>query len=318
MKNSEIASIFFEMADMLDIKGVKWKPRAYRQAARTIESMRDDIGRIYEEGGVEALEGIAGVGEGIAEKIKQFLEEGKIKKYEKLKKSMPSHIHVLVKIPGMGPKKVKKLNKELDVSTVKQLENAAKKHRIRKIDGFGEESEKDILESIKLMRKSKGRIKYKKAKKTADRIIRQLKKMKKVKKISTAGSLRRKKETIGDIDILASSDAPEVVIEKFVSMDDVQRVVGKGSTKATVILESGVQVDLRVLPPESWGAGLFYFTGSKNFNIRMRKEAIKKGYKLNEYGLYDKKTGKQVAGKTEKEICEKIGVDWVEPEKRAK
>lgn len=316
MKNSEIASIFFEMADMLEIKGVRWKPRAYRQAARTIESMRDDIGRVYEEGGIGALEDISGIGEGLAEKIEQFLKKGKIKKYEMLKKSMPSHIHVLVKIPGMGPKKVKKLNKKLNVSTVKQLEKAAKQGKIREVEGFGEKSEKDILESISLMRKSKGRIKYKKAKKVADRIIRRLKKEKKVEKISEAGSLRRKKDTIGDIDLLVSSDEPEDIIEKFVSMDDVQRIVGKGSTKATVILQSGIQADLRVLPQESWGAGLFYFTGSKNYNIRMRKKAIKEGYKLNEYGLFDKKSGKQVAGETEKEICEKIGEEWTEPEKR--
>lgn len=316
MKNSKIASMFYEMADLLEIKGVKWKPRAYREAARTIETMRDDIGRVYEEGGIEALEDIPGVGEGLAERIEEFLKTGEMEDYRKLKKEMPPHLHLLVKIPGMGPRKVKKLNKELDVSTVRQLEKAAKEHRIREIEGFGEKSEEDILESIKLMRKSGGRIKYSRARKIADRIIRKLRRMKGVKEASAAGSLRRKRETIGDIDILASSDAPEQVIDRFTSMKGVQRVVGKGGTKATVYLKSGVQVDLRVLPPESWGAGMLYFTGSKNFNIRMRKKAAKEGYKLSEYGLFDKKSGKQVAGKTEKGIFKKIGEDYVKPEKR--
>jgi DNA polymerase (family 10) len=223
-----------------------------------------------------------------------------------------------MKIPGMGSKKVKKLNKLLNIKTVSDLEKAARSHKIAKIPNFGEKSEQDILEGIALMRKSKGRIPLKQAEKVANKIISKLKKLKEVKQISAAGSLKRKKAAIRDIDILVSSTQPEKVIEVFTNLKDIQKVLAKGPTKATIVLKSGIQSDLRVLPPESWGAGLFYFTGSKNYNIEMRKIAIKKGYKLSEYGLFDKQTGKMIAGKTEQEICKKLGVKYLKPEQREK
>ena len=221
-----------------------------------------------------------------------------------------------MKIPGMGSEKVKKLNKLLDIKTVADLEKAARAHKIAKIPGFGEKSEQDILEGIVLMRKSKGKISLKEAEKIANKIISQLKKLTEVKRISMAGSLRRRKASIRDIDILVSSTKPEKVIEAFTKLKNIQKVLAKGPKKATIVLTSGVQSDLRVLSPESWGAGLFYFTGSKNYNIEMRKTAIKKGYKLSEYGLFDKQTGKMIAGKTEQEICKKLGVRYLKPEQR--
>ncbi len=316
MKNPEIAEIFFEMADMLDIQNVQWKPRAYRQAARAIDSLKNDVSEIYRKGGIKALEEIPGVGENLARKIEEYLKTGKVKAYEKLKKEVPSHINVLVKIPGMGPKKVKKLNELLKITTVAQLGKAAKQHRIAKIPGFGEKSEQDILDSIALMKKSKSHIPLKEAEKIANGIISKLKKMKEVKQISAAGSLRRKKPFIGDIDILVSSEKAEKVIDAFTSMKNIDKILGKGPTKATIILKTGVQVDLRALKPKSWGAGLFYFTGSKNFNIEMRKTAIKQGFKLSEYGLFDSMTGKMAAGKTEEEICRKLKVKCPNPEAR--
>ena len=317
MKNPGIAAIFFEMADILEMQNVQWKPRAYRQAARSIDSLREDVSDIYKKGGLKALEEIPGVGENLAKKIGEFIRTGKVKAYEKLKKEAPSHINVLVKIPGMGPKKVKKLNELLKISNVAQLEKAASKHKIASIPGFGEKSEQDILDSIALMKKSKTHIPLSQAEKIGNRIVAELKKVKDAKQVSAAGSLRRKKPVIGDIDILVSSKNPGKVIEKFTKLKQIDKILAKGPTKATVILKSGVQVDLRVLAPESWGAGLFYFTGSKNYNILMRKEAIKKGYKLSEYGLFDKKTGKMVAGKTEEEICRKLGVKYLKPEERS-
>lgn len=318
MNNQEIAGIFYEMADILEMQNVQWKPRAYRQAARAISSLPEDVERIYKKGGIKLLEEIPGVGEGIAKKIIEFLKTGKIKEYKKLKKIVPSHINILMKIPGMGSKKVKKLNKLLNIKTVSDLEKAARAHKIAKIPGFGEKSEQDILEGIALMKKAKGRIPLKQAERVANKIIAKLKKLKEVKKILAAGSLRRKKATIRDVDILVSSTQPEKVIEAFANLKDIQKVLAKGHTKATIVFKSGIQSDLRVLSPESWGAGLFYFTGSKNYNIEMRKIAIKKGYKLSEYGLFDKQTGKMIAGKTEQEICKKLEVKYLKPEQREK
>lgn len=316
MKNQGIAEIFFNMADILEIQGVEWKPRAYRQAARSIDSLKEDVEGIYKKGGIKALEEIPGVGENLSKKIEEYIKTGKVSAYENLKSGAPQHISVLVGVPGIGPKKVKKLSGLLKITTVAQLEKAARQHKIAKIPGFGEKSEQDILDSIYLMRKSKGRILLADAEKVAGEIVSRLEGMKEIKKILPAGSLRRKKETIGDIDILVSSKSPEKVIGAFTRIKGIDKVLNKGPTKAAVMLSRGIQADLRVLPPESWGAGLFYFTGSKNFNIMMRKEAIKKGLKLSEYGLFDKKTGKMVAGKTEEEICKKLGVKCPKPENR--
>ncbi len=315
LKNQEIAAIFFEMAEILEMKNVQWKPRAYRQAARAIESSKD-IETIYKKGGEKLLEEIPGVGEGIGTKIVEYIETGKIKEYEKLLKTIPSHINVLLKIPSMGPKKVKKLNEELKISNLAQLESAAKKHKIASLHGFGKKSEEDILEGLSLMKSSRGKIVLKEAEKVAKGIINELKKLKEIRQISVAGSVRRKKVMIRDIDVIVSTVNPEKVIDAFVRLRDVKKVMAKGKTKAMIILKSGIQVDLRVFKPESWGAGLFYFTGSKNYNIEMRKTAINLGYKLNEYGVFDKKTNKLIAGKTEKEICQKLGVKYLNPEQR--
>jgi DNA polymerase (family 10) len=315
-KNTELASIFYEMADILEMQNVQWKPRAYRQAARSISNLEESIGTIYKKGGLKVLKELPGVGESIAKKIVEFLKTGKIRAYEKLKQKAPAHITILTRIPGMGPKKVKKLSKLLKIKTVKDLENAARQHKIAAIEGFGKKSEQEILEGIGLMRKSKGRIPLKQAQIIANRIISQLKKLKQVKNISTAGSLRRKRPTVGDIDILASSASPERVIGAFTKLKNIQKVMARGKKKAIIVLKSGVQADLRIFSPESWGAGLFYNTGSKNYNIEMRKIAIKKGYKLSEYGLFDRQTGKKIAGKTEQEICKKLGVKYLKPEQR--
>ena len=316
MSNADIASIFFEMADILEMKNIQWKPRAYRQAARAIDSLRRDVKDIYKQGGLKLIEEIPGVGEGIGKKIVEYLKTGKVKDHDRLLKTVPSHMGVLMKIPALGPKKIKKLNQILKISTVAQLKSACLSHKISKLPGFGDKSEQDILEGIDLMRSAKGKIPYKQAKMIANKIITQLKGLKEVSKIEAAGSLRRKKVMIRDIDILVSSNNPKKVIDAFTKIKEIKKVLAKGPTKAMVILKSGTQSDLRVLKPESWGAGLFYFTGSKNYNIEMRKIAIKKGFKLSEYGLFEKKTNKMAAGRTEKEICQKLGVKYLDPSQR--
>lgn len=312
MKNLELARLFYEMADILEMKGVPWKPRAYRTVAKALETMPTAVEEFYKK---EALREIPGVGARIEEKIIEFLKTGKIKEHDRLVKTVPSHLYVLMHVPGMGPKKAQKLYSRLKITSVKQLEEACKKHKIRKIPGFGEKSERDILEGIRLMRRGfGGRIPLRQAEPIGKKIVNHLKKSKYVLKVSVAGSLRRKKARIRDIDIVVATRHPAKVIDVYTSMPDVKKVLAKGSTKATVVLKSGVQSDIRVFPPEQWGSGLLYLTGSKGFNIEMRKAAIKKGYKLNEYGLFKGK--KRIAGRTEREVFKKLGMKFVKPEKR--
>ena len=312
MKNLALAQIFYEMADIYEMKGVLWKPRAYRTAAKAIETMPTDVEVFYRK---KALREIPGVGEGIEEKIIEFLKTGRIKEHQKLVKAVPRHMFVLMHVPGIGPKKAMKLHKKLRISSVKELEQACKSHRIKKLAGFGETSEKDILEGIELMKEGfGGRIPLRQAEMLGRRIVSRLKKSRHVLKISAAGSLRRKKARVRDIDIIVSTRNPGKVIEAYTRMPNVKKVLAKGARKATVVLKSGVQSDIRVFPPEQWGSGLLYFTGSKAFNIKMRMVAIKKGFKLNEYGLFKGK--KQAAGRTEEEVFKKLGMKFVKPENR--
>ena len=318
MKNQEIAKILYEIAEMLDIINEnRFKSAAYRRVAKTIELMPIESSEVYRKGGLSALRGIPGVGEHISAKIEELIKTGKSGYYADLKKRIPAEIGGLMNVPGLGPRKIRKITEKLGVRTIAQLKKAALQHKIAKLSGFGLESEKDILEGIELMKKMPGgRIPFAKAEKIANKVVDYLKKVNNIDKIAIAGSLRRKRAMVRDIDILVSSRKPEKIIDNFVNMKEVSKVLGKGPTKATIILNSGIQTDVRVLSPESWGAGLFYFTGSKAYNIETRKIAIKKGFKLNEYGLFDKKTGKMIAGKTEEEICKKLGIKWISPEER--
>lgn len=315
-RNAEIASIFYEIADILEMQGIEWKPRAYRQAAQTIESLKEDIGELYRKGGLKKLEELPNIGEALAKKIVEYIKTGRINEHDNLMRKIPRHFSELMKIPGLGPRKIEKLNRILGIKTAAQLEKAAKHHKIAGLEGFGAKSEQDILESIELAKQSPGKIPFKQAKQEADKIISKLKKLREVEKIEAAGSLRRKKAFVKDLDILASSKKPEKVIDAFVNLPEVKKISGKGTTKAAVVLKSGINADLRVLKPESWGAGLYYFTGPKNYNILIRKIAIKKGFKLSEYGLFDKKTGRRIAGKTEEEISKKLGLKLPNPEER--
>lgn len=303
MKNLEIAKIFYNMAAYLEMTDVAFKPEAYGRAARAIEAMPEDIAKVK-------LENIPGVGKSIAEKIKEYLATGKIKAYEKLKKQIPVKIEELIAVEGLGPKRVKILYKKLGVKNIKDLEKTAKAGKIRNLEGFGEKSEANILKSIEFVKASQGRILLGQALPIARDIEQKLAPY--VQKISLAGSLRRWQETIGDIDLLAIDK--QSVIKHFIEMPGVIKVWGKGLSKASVRLSAGFDVDLRVIKPESWGAALQYFTGSKEHNIALRRIAISKGYKLNEYGLYKNK--KRIAGQTEKEIYQALGFPLIPPEIR--
>jgi DNA polymerase (family 10) len=313
MKNSEIADIFFEMADLLDMQGVQWKPRAYRNAARAVDSA-EDVEIILRKGGRKALLEIPGVGEALADKIIEYIETGKVKEYERLTGKLPEGVHAMMHIMGVGPKKAWRLYKELGIKGVDQLEKACKKGKLRTHKGFGEKTEEDILKGIATLRTGQERILLGRAWVISQEIINRLKKLKQISAIEPAGSLRRMQETIGDIDILVISSNPEIVMDTFITMPDVVRVLAKGSTKSSVQLKEGVSADVRVLEPKSFGAALQYFTGNKEHNIAVRQIAIKKGLKLSEYGVFRK--NKQIAGKTEEEVYKKLGLEWIPPELR--
>jgi DNA polymerase (family 10) len=314
MKNKFVADTLYMIADLLDLKGeVFFKTRAYRMAAQTIEALDEDIETFVSQG---TLESIPGVGEALAKKITELVTTGKLKYLEDLKKEVPAGLIDLLSIPGLGPKKVAAMYSKLGITTLKELQEAAAAGKLRGLFGFGEITEKNILRGIQLLEKTSGRVLLSLAYKDGMEFVTYLKTCTQVRNIDVAGSLRRMKETIGDIDILASSKDPEAVMEYFVSYPSVARVLAKGSTKTSVLLKDNLQVDLRVVEDKSYGAALQYFTGSKDHNVTLRALAIKQGFKLNEYGLFDKDTERFIAGRTEAEIYQKIGFPYIEPELR--
>jgi DNA polymerase (family 10) len=314
------------MAEFLEMEEVAFKPRAYEKAALSVEALKKNIKEIYKKGGIKALEEIPGIGKGIAERIEELFKTGKISDYEKFKKKMPINIRELTSIEGIGPKIVKILYKKLKIKNIKDLKKAAKAGRLKNLPHFGEKLEQKILKGIEFHDKSKGRFLLGKALFAARTIKKKLQKLPEVEKIEFAGSLRRWKETIGDIDMLAASKNAKKVMDYFANMPEVSHIYAKGKTKTMARLNLGIDADLRVVGIKSFGSALQYFTGNKNHNIRLRKIAIKKRCKLNEYGLFknqqnDKlkfknKPWKQIAGDSEKEIYNKLGMDWVPPEIR--
>lgn len=309
MKNKEIARIFNEIADIYEMKDVSFKPRAYRKAAQNIESLGKDIEQAYEN---DELQDIPGVGESTADEIKEFLETGEVKRLEKLKKDFPVDLRSLSGVETLGPKKIKVLYEKLDVKNLDDLEKAAKKGKIRDLEGFGRQTEKNILENIAFARKKGSRFLLGYVQPEAQGIIDDLKDH--VDKIELAGSIRRKKETIGDVDILVVSSKPKEMMDVFTGLDRVDKVVAKGDTKSTVRLYGGIQVDLRIVEKESFGSALQYFTGSKDHNVSLRKIAQKKNLKLNEYGLFE--NDKKIAGETEEEIYNELGLKYIPAELR--
>lgn len=312
MKNVLVAKILNEIADILEMKDIEFKPRAYRRAARTVESLSKPIEEFHEKGKLEELPGI---GEGIAKKISEIIEKGTSQYYENLKTELPVDVEELTSVEGMGPKTVKKLYKNLGVKTLEDLEQAAKQHKIRDIKGLGPRVEENILERIELAKRQRARTLLGHALPIAEELKNRLKdELDVINKIEVAGSLRRMQSTIGDIDILVTSKDPSKVADYFTSMSDVREVLGKGKTKCSIILKNDLQVDLRLIEEKSYGSALVYFTGSKDHNIQLRKIAINKGYKLSEYGLF--KEDEQIAGKTEKEVYGKLGMQFIAPELR--
>ncbi|MGA2627711.1 MAG: DNA polymerase/3'-5' exonuclease PolX [Candidatus Bathyarchaeia archaeon] len=313
MKNQLVAQILNEVADMLDMEGVEFKPRAYRRAARTIESLAEPIEQIYAEG---KLEDLPGVGEAIAKKIEEIIETGSLKYRNELKAKTPVDLEGILAVEGIGPKTAGVLFKRLGIKSLDDLERAAKEHKIREIKRLGPKTEENILSSIELAKTRKVRTLLGDALPVAEEICQHLRTNKKAEatQVEAAGSLRRMKETIGDIDILATSRHSIPLSEAFTSMSGVRKILEKGETKSSIILESNLQVDLRIIDEQSFGSAMMYFTGSKDHNIALRKLAISKGLKLSEYGLF--KGNERVASHAEEVVYKRLGLDYIPPELR--
>jgi len=317
MDNKEIAKILYEISEYLAMEDVPFKPRAYEKAALSIESQDINIAEIYKNGGIKALEEIPSVGKGIAEKIEELIKTGKIREYEKLKKKAPVKIEELSAVEGMGPKRIFRLYKELNIRNVKDLEIAAKSGKIGKLEGFGEKSEQNILLAIGFLKSASARFPLGYVLCDIRHIKENIEKQKGVKKCLLAGSMRRMKETVGDADILvsvASQKVADEIMDYFVTMPEVAHVQSHGPTRSSVKFKNNMNCDLRVVDEESFGAAAQYFTGNKDHNVALRKIAIKKNWKLNEYGIYS--GGKQLAGKNEEDIYKLLGLQYIEPELR--
>ena len=314
MVNDEIAKIFYEIADFLEMEGVAFKPYAYRKAALSLEALNEDIGQIYNRGGEEAVEKVPGVGKSIAEKIVEYLKTGTIKYWQQYKKKYPINILEITAVEGIGPKMVKQLYEELGIKNLRDLKRAAKSGKIRNLENFGEKTEKNILQGINFVSRSRGRFLLNQILPYVNEIEEKIKKIKGVKKVNVCGSVRRMKETIGDIDFLVEAESPELVMDFFCSQPGIVKIWGKGPTKSSIRLREGFDVDLRIVPGDSYGSALQYFTGSKEHNIHLRKIAIEKGFKLNEYGLF--KGRKKVAARTEEGIYAALKMACPPPEIR--
>ncbi|MDA8087113.1 MAG: DNA polymerase/3'-5' exonuclease PolX [Nitrospiraceae bacterium] len=313
MKNSEAARIFSEMANMLDLAEENpFRIRAYRRAAMVIEGLPRDIAGMSKE----ELKKIPGIGEDLASKLLEIVETGTCRAYEAARRRSPAGLSLLLTIPGLGPKTARAIYEKFPIGSIDELERLAAAHRLKaEIPKIKDKTEQNILRGIELVRKSAGRMPLGRALPVARDMISMLREKAPVKQLSIAGSLRRWKETVGDIDILATSGDPGGVMDAFVNLPQVKQVLAKGETKSTVILSEGVQSDLRVVEEDSFGAALCYFTGSKEHNIRLREMGVKKGLKINEYGIFDRK-GKKIGGLKEEDVYRILGLPFIPPELR--
>jgi DNA polymerase (family 10) len=297
-----------EFADLLAIVAEDpFKPRAYEKAARAVGGFPDDLRSLQD------VQAIPGVGKSIAEKIHAFLESGTFPELETLRAQVPAGVRSMTAIPGFGPKKAMVVYQELGIETVEQLVAAAQEGQLTGLKGFSRKTEENILSGAERMQQGEGRVLVSEALELAEALLGQLRSLPEVRKADYAGSLRRMRETIGDIDLLVASESAGTVMDAFAGFGSFERFLAKGEAKTSALTRRGLQVDLRVVPRDAWGAAMIYFTGSKAHNIRIRESAVRAGLKLNEYGLFDAASGDLLAAETEAEVYGRLGMSYIEP-----
>lgn len=311
--NSEVADIFRKVADLLDIEGANpFRVRAYRNAARTVEDLPQSVSEMVEQD--RDLTALSGIGDDLADKIREIVRTGGLHQLQELEARTPAELTQMLEVSGLGPKRVQQLHEELEVDTLDQLAERAEQEEVEELHGFGEKTQATILEDLRREDTSEGRTRLDRAEEVVQPLVAYLQDLENVDRVEVAGSYRRRKETVGDLDILVSTSQGEGVITAFTAYEDVEKVSSQGETRSTVLLRSGMQVDLQVIAPESYGAALFYFTGSKAHNIAVRNTAVDQDRKVNEYGVFEDE--ERVAGETEAEIYELLGLSFIPPELR--
>lgn len=314
MKQLEIADIFERIADLLELKGENpFRVRAYRRAALNLRNFTGDLDAMVQAG---SLEEIPGVGKDLAEKIREIAQTGHLAYLDRVQKEVPAILSTLVDVPGVGPKTAKLLHDRFRLKSLEQLEKLVQAGKLRSLPGMGEKKEQNILRGIQILRAGQERMPLGIAAAVGEEFVRALRKLPEVRRITVAGSLRRRRETVRDIDILITSTHPQKVMDRFVSLDPAAQVQAHGETKSSIRTAQGVQVDLRVVEPDSFGAALVYFTGSKEHNVKIRGLANRMGLIVNEYGVFRLKGNRRVAGKEEADVYRALGLAWVPPELR--
>jgi len=308
--NDVVEAVLVEYADLLSITSDDpFKARAYEKAARAVGGYHADVATMD----LKAILAIPNVGKSIGEKIHEYLTTGQIQALEDLREQIPDGVRQLLSVPGLGPKKAMVVYRELGIASVDELLDAVQDHRLAELRGFGEKTEENVRRGIRQVRESGGRVLISLAMDLAEELLAELEPMREVLRASYAGSLRRMAESIGDIDLLVASEDPAPVMERFTTLPVVDRVLAHGETKSSVTTSKGLQVDLRVIAPDVWGAALIYFTGSKAHNIRIREMAVRKGLKLSEYGLFEAASGELIVAETEEDVYERLGLPYIEP-----
>ena len=311
--NANIAETLRHVADLLEIEGANpFRIRAYRRAAQTVEDLPQSAATMVADG--KTLVGLPGIGKDLAGKITEIVNTGRLGALSEIEARTPTTLSALTTVPGLGPKRVHRLHEALGIKTLKDLERAARTHKIRELRGFTAKTEEKILAELERSREREQRFKIATAEDFAQTLCAYLQADPRIGRVVVAGSYRRRKETVGDLDILVTCSKGQAAVNHFLAYDEIAKVVAKGSTRATVLLRSGLQVDLRVVPARSYGAALHYFTGSKSHNIAIRKLGQARGLKINEYGIF--RDGKRIGGRTEEEVFAAVGLPYIEPELR--
>jgi DNA polymerase (family 10) len=310
--NSDIADAFNQIADLLEIKGSNvFRVRAYRNAARTVGSLSQSAEDLVTRG--EDLTKLPGIGKDLAEKIGEIVRTGRLALLEEIKGELPAGLSELMKLGGLGPKRVQILHAKLGIDDIGSLKKAAAEQKIRELPGFGEKTERTIMQELERVSAEEKRIRINVAEQIADSLVSYLRKARGIRQVAVAGSYRRRKETVGDLDILATGKNSNIM-DLFVKYDDAQEVISKGGTRSSILLRTGMHVDLRLVPEMSYGAAMHYFTGSKAHNIAIRTIGVRKGLKINEYGVF--RGNRRIAGKTEEEVFSRVGLPFIPPELR--